>query len=276
MRIYLAVMRTGSLAGAARALATSEARINRHLASLEAALGGGLFERRANRLVATPLAEALLEPASAMARAAETMRHLARAAGRPPERLRVTATTALALFLTCHLRRLGRDCLLEILPTRQVLDPAAGQAELALRMRKPPTTGDLLVRRLGAVAVALYVHRDLLGQEPLPVIGLRDEPGSRQAAWLAAEVGPAALYLPELPLRHRAVLDGLGCTLLPCFLGDAEPGLIRLRPPPDELREDVYLLLRRDLRATPPVRGLITALVDLFRDERAALLGGEY
>lgn len=269
-------MRTGSLAGAARTLGMSEARINRHLAALEAALGAGLFERRANRLEATRLAEALLEPASAMAREAETVLRLARLAGRPPERLRITATTALALFLTRHLRRLGQDGILEILPSRQLLDPAAGQAELALRMRRPPAAGDLLVRRLGAVAVALYAHRDLLGQEPMPVIGLRDAPDSRQAAWLADQVGPAALYLPELPLRHQAVLDGLGCTLLPCFLGDAEPGLIRLRPPPAELREDVFLLLRRDLRATPTVRGLITALVDLFRDERAALLGEDY
>ena len=81
------------------------------------------------------------------------------------------------------------------------------------------------------------------------------------------------MRIGELPLRLAAVRQGLGATLLPCFLGDREPGLCRLLPPPPELAEEVYLLVHRDLKELAPVRGVTAALVELFRSEAAALGG---
>ena len=67
--------------------------------------------------------------------------------------------------------------------------------------------------------------------------------------------------------------EGAGAFLLPCFLGDADPALVRLLDPPPELAEDVHLLLHERDRRTRRVRVVVDALYRLFRDEAGALGG---
>jgi hypothetical protein len=62
-------------------------------------------------------------------------------------------------------------------------------------------------------------------------------------------------------------------SLLPCFLGDADPELERLAAPPPELVEDIYLLVHRDLRDLPQVRAVALELTRLLH-EHDARLGG--
>ena len=288
VRVFLAVARAGGLGRAARTLRLSEATVGRHLAALEQALGARLLDRLPNRVALTPLGQRLLADAAGMEEHAAGLERLAMAAvAEPGLPIRVTATTAVALFLTGHLPHLlaaaGRSPL-ELVATRDTLRLAHREAEIALRMRRPPERGDLAVRRVGRVAVALYASRDHLAargyREPadlakLAFIAVRAAPESRQARWLDGIAAGAAtpLRIGELPLRLAAVRQGLGATLLPCFLGDREPGLCRLLPPPPELAEEVYLLVHRDLKELAPVRGVTAALVELFRSE-AAVLGG--
>ncbi|HZW72223.1 MAG TPA: hypothetical protein VFF43_01695, partial [Caldimonas sp.] len=61
--------------------------------------------------------------------------------------------------------------------------------------------------------------------------------------------------------------------VLPCYLGDADPALRRVGPILPEVAADQWLLVHRDLRALPRVRAVMDALVQLFRDERAAIEG---
>ncbi|MGQ3030545.1 MAG: LysR family transcriptional regulator, partial [Ferrovibrionaceae bacterium] len=74
-------------------------------------------------------------------------------------------------------------------------------------------------------------------------------------------------------LRHQAARQGIGATLLPCWLGDGDPALIRLVPPPRELQEDVYLLVRRDARGEARLDRLVRGLAALFRTRADALSG---
>jgi DNA-binding transcriptional LysR family regulator len=288
VRVYLAVARSGGLGRAARALRLSETTVGRHLAALEHSLGARLLDRLPNRVTLTPLGQLLLADAAGMEERAAALERLAMAAAAEPGLpVRITATTSVALFLTSHLPRLlaaAGGSPLELVNTRDTLRLAHREAELALRMRRPPERGDLAVRRVGRVAVALYAARDHRAtrgyHEPadlarLAFIGLRADPESRQSRWLDGIAAGAAttLRLSELPLRLAAVRQGLGASLLPCFLGDREPGLCRLLPPPAELVEDVLLLVHQDLKELPPVRDVAAALVELFRGEAAALVG---
>lgn len=290
VRVFLAVARAGGQGRAAAGLQQSEATIGRHLAALEAALAAPLFDRLPNRLALTPLGTRLLGIAAAMEENAAALERLAAAAAALPGRpVRVTATTAVALFLTDHLDRLraaAGGSPLELVNTRTALSLAHRDAEIALRMRRPPERGDLTVRRIGQVGVALYAARELVarvgavpphGLDQLTYIGLRADPGSRQSAWLEriAAGAPMPLRLGDLTLRLAAARYGHGATLLPCFVGDREPGLCRLLPPPAELVEDVYLMVHADLKDLPPVRAIASALADLFRGAAAALAGHE-
>ena len=102
---------------------------------------------------------------------------------------------------------------MELVNTRTTLSLAHRDAEIALRMRRPPASGDIAVRRIGRVGVALYASdahvRDRgveppLGLERLAFIGLRADARSRQSAWLDR----VAAGVP-MPLRLRESVRSL-------------------------------------------------------------------
>jgi DNA-binding transcriptional LysR family regulator len=276
------VARAGSLAGAAATLRTSEATVGRHLATLEEALGLRLFDRLANRLRLTRQGEQLLEPARAMEeRALDLARRAQAVAAAPAAPVRITATGSVSLFLLRHIPSLQQAALpapIELIVTRDPLDLARGEAEIALRMRQPPERGQLVVRRLGRIAFSLFGRPDAVAgrtESLLPLIGLRDDSASRQARWLQSFAPDArpALRLGDVRLRLDAALAGQGVALLPCFLGDPEAGLVRVLAPPPELEEDVFLLVHQDLAPLPQVRAVMDELVRLFRAQAETLLG---
>ena len=57
-------------------------------------------------------------------------------------------------------------------------------------------------------------------------------------------------------MRELAV-QGLGAALLPCFLGDVSPALIRLTPPLPELETGLWILTHSDLRRSLRVRAFM-------------------
>ena len=74
-------------------------------------------------------------------------------------------------------------------------------------------------------------------------------------------------------LSDRAVKHGFGVSLLPCVLGDRETDLIRLTPPVRELAEDMYLLVRSDIRKLAPVYEITSNLVRFFKENDRAFSG---
>jgi DNA-binding transcriptional LysR family regulator len=64
----------------------------------------------------------------------------------------------------------------------------------------------------------------------------------------------------------EAIESGIGIGLLPCFIGDQRPALVRLSPPNPDYAADLWLLTHPDLRHSPRVR--------VFLDFLAAEIGG--
>lgn len=276
IRLFLAVAETGSLSAAAQARGCSQPTIGRRLKALERDLGLTLHERHANRIVLTPAGLTIAAEAERMAAAAAGLDAAARAlAQAEPEPLRISATGSLAYFLALHQAELAAatgDIAITILASRDRANLARREADVALRMRRLPEDGDLTARRLARVAHAVYGTMPDSGT----VIGLPD-PGRRpsQAAWLDgwAAGRPIRLRLGDVALRHQAARAGAGATLLPCWLGDTDAGLVRLEAPPRELQEDVYLLTRRDARGSARLDRLVRGLVALFRRHARRLAG---
>ncbi|MBP2299415.1 LysR family transcriptional regulator [Azospirillum picis] len=285
IRAFLATAQGGSLTEAARRLRLSPPTLGRKLKRLEDALGGPLFDRLPNRLEPTALGRSVLDSATAMGEAAAAFARQADRLAAAAQPVRVTATTSVSAFLTAHLPELlaetGAD--LTILSTRIALNLAQREADIALRMDRVPVEGDLMTRRLGCFAFTLYaapsLRDDWSGRwDGAPVIGL---PESRrrpsQSGWVddtARERGARIVArLSELPMRLDAARRGVGATLLPCVVGDAEPTLVRVIAPPAALREDVHLLVHRDRRDAPAVAAMVEALVRLFRRHAGALAG---
>ena len=74
VRYFVALSRSGTLSGAARALRVNHATISRRVGALEATLGRALFDRRADGYGLTPNGEAVLEIALSMERSALALR----------------------------------------------------------------------------------------------------------------------------------------------------------------------------------------------------------
>ena len=285
IRAFLATAHSGSLTAAAQRLRLSPPTLGRRLKRLEETVGGPLFDRLPNRLELTTLGRSVLDSAAAMGDAAAAFARNADrlAATARPER--VTATTSVSAFLTLHLTDLlaetGTD--LTILSTRNPLNLAQREADIALRMDRVPDEGDLVTRRLGHFGFTLYVKRELRDDrsgrwDGVPVVGLpetRRRPS--QSGWVDDTIrdrgARIVARLSELPMRLDAARRGMGMTLLPCVLGDAEPALVRVVDPPAALGEDVHLLVHRDRREAPAVAAVVDALVRLFRRHAKALAG---
>jgi len=88
--------------------------------------------------------------------------------------------------------------------------------------------------------------------------------------------------IADLPVRHRlfsnllqveAAKLGLGLALLPCFLGEPEPGLLRVPGTAPLPGKSIWILYHRDLRRTARVRTLIDFLVPAILRHRLIIEG---
>ncbi|MBL8833873.1 MAG: LysR family transcriptional regulator [Rhodospirillales bacterium] len=289
IRAFLAIADSGSLAKAARATKLSEATLGRHLKALELQLGAPLFDRLPNALRLTALGREALEGARTMEAGAATLERRARIAREPERRpVVVSSVNSIAWFLVRHFTELQRETggtPLTLTATRKAVDLARREADIALRMLELPDAPDLAGRKVARVANAIYAsHAYLAAHKRRPGDGfdgidfIARETGSEKSpqARFSAAILPRvrlAMKVSETVLRHQAALDGLGATLLPCHLGDAEPRLARIGGPIPELDEDMYLVIHRDLRRVAVVRAAAEALARLFK-RHARELGG--
>jgi DNA-binding transcriptional LysR family regulator len=288
--IFLTVAEAGSIAKAAKLLRISTATTSRRLEAMEDAIGHKLFDRLPNRLELTPAGRTLLGSADTMRNGANCFaRAAASLSGRPAEQVRITATQSMSMFLIANLARLGTACTgtrLELVATRDQLSLARREADIALRMRHPPEAGDLVVRKLGQAAMSLYASRSLVDRiaaddkkfdiQRLPIIAsMRDAGLSRQETWLSENLkaNTITMRISETTLRRDAVVAGHGAALLPCFAGDGMPNLVRILEPPEELVEDAYVLIHKDMKDVPEIRMVANALAALFKAEARRLRG---
>lgn len=71
----------------------------------------------------------------------------------------------------------------------------------------------------------------------------------------------------------EAIEQGLGIGHLPCFIGDARLGLVRLGLPKPELATGLWLLTRPDLRNSPRVRIFLDFLAAEIAKQRNLIEG---
>jgi DNA-binding transcriptional LysR family regulator len=277
LRIFLAVVAHGSMNGAAKALGQSQPTMARRIKALEQTLGLDLFQRGPNNLELTEAGQAILDAAAPMGEAASIVSRTAAAYRPDPDApVRITATSSVAMFLSLHsaeLHKAAAPVEIAYIPTRRRLDLASGEADIALRMRVlPEGTDDLVARKIGQIAFAIYATTDT----PDAVIAPPEDPTlSRQAAYVAelAQGRTIAARIGDMPIRYQAAKAGLGAAFLPCWLGDSDPDLVQVMKPEGDLIEDVFLVMHRRSRNRPNVTRVANVLAALFKRCQKALVG---
>ena len=277
-RTFLAVLREGSLSGAARALGLTQPTVSRHVEALEDTLGGALFVRSPRGITATeraselrPFAEALAATAAALVRAAAA--HGAEVRGA----VRLTASEivggeVLPPILTA-LRERHPNLVVELVLSNAAQDLLQRDADIAVRMFEPAQEA-LVARRIGDIAIGMFAHRRYLEQRGTPasladlaghaLIGFDTETPALRAM-LGAIPGLSRdvfTFRADSDLAQLAALRaGLGVG--GCQLGVArrDPDLVRIVPEV-EFSLPMWLAMHEDLRTTPRCRAVFDGLVE--------------
>lgn len=286
LRYFLALARLGSIRAAGSALGVSHSTVARRVDALEAGLGTRLFDRHRDGFALTEAGRRMLPAATRVEdEVAALSRDLAgqdvRVAG--PVRLTCGDEYMAALLLD----DLAPWCAanpgveLAIATDGRAFNLAKGEADLAVRVLGPGVSPpDYLVgQRVAPLVVANYVAR---------AHAARLDPTGPEARWLGfadprpmVELARSGSY-PHLPSwgafstlsqAVRAATHGLGLVMLPTYVGDPEPELMRL--PLADLRHvaDVWLLYHPDLKANARIQGARAALRAGFARRQALLEG---
>lgn len=235
LRIFVAVARERSFAGAARRLGVPLSTVSRRVACLEEAMRCRLLQRTSRRVAVTQDGERLLARAAPavdeLAAATEAVRD---AEAAPAGALRVTAPVVTgAEWVAPALLGLARrhpGLAIELVLGNAVVDLIEHQLDLAIRVG-PIRDRAVIARPLRTVAYGLcaaedFVARELGGRSTLRVDRLRALPAvlaHRDATWRLRRrsgaietVRPAARFIVNDPrVGLAAVADGMGVAALP-------------------------------------------------------------
>jgi DNA-binding transcriptional LysR family regulator len=286
LRIFLTLAREGTLTTAAKALGVSHPTVARRVAALEKQIGARLFDRLPDRFVPTSAGEELLGDTESMERAALSIdRRSAGLSDTVSGVVRLSAGEAMTALLAGHLPELQsqlRQIEFELAESHALANLSRREADLLIR-EQVPDLADLVARKLGRAAYAIYAHADIaVGRltpsafKTVPWIGFDDAhtymPGQR---WLQErlEGGRPAVRSNNWLVLREAARAGAGYAILPCFMGDPDPKLRRVGGVIADVFADQWLLVHRDLRALPRVRAVMDAVIDLFHRERRLLEG---
>jgi len=281
------VAEQASLVSAAQRLGISHATAFRRLGALEQRLGVRLFERRAGRYAATAAGEALAEAGRGMQAQADAA--LLRVQGqdlRPQGIVRVASTEGviggLLLPLLPALRKALPELNLLCSARNEFHNLSQREADLALRPATSPPE-HLIGHCIGTLRHAVYAQREkaprfrraALDQQPW--IALDDSAaGSHALVWLAQllPLEQVTLRFSSLLMVRSACVQGLGLAVLPCFLGDVEPGLVRIGEPVPMCDSELWLLSHPELRETVRVKAVRQWLLKAL-SEQADLIAGK-
>ena len=171
LRYFLAVAREGQMLGAASRIGVSQARLSRHIAALEDAVGARLFDRTTRGSTLTSDGEALLVTAERIE--AEALSGLANMRGRDEVAgtLRIGAPDGFgSAFLAPRLRRFREaypNLRIQLVPVPRSFSLSEREADLAIMVGRPEK-GRLRVRKLVDYALGLYASKGYLDRAGWP------------------------------------------------------------------------------------------------------------
>ncbi len=278
-RYFLAVCRSGSVSAAGKALGVNHTTVSRRIAAFEADLATRLFDRHRDGYVMTQAAENMYDSALRMEEYAQSIDRMIY--GRDAE-LRGPLTLTAPYDLT---NRLLVDALpdfqkrypsidLELLTTTGLVDLAAREADLAIRLTaKPPeylVGRKLMPLRHGVYATRNYLRR--LNDTPAVILFRGDK---TMPEWVRKHFPRArvALRTDNLMTMISAAKAGIGLARMPCFEADSHRKLLRLDLDLTPSDWGIWILSHVDLRSTARVRVAREYMTETLLANQSLVLG---
>ncbi|MEM8851172.1 MAG: LysR family transcriptional regulator [Pseudomonadota bacterium] len=281
LRIFHAVADAGSLTHAGDVLHLSQSAVSRQIRSLEESLDTTLFHRHARGLILTEQGELLFDATQAMTKRLDA----ASARIRDTEEevfgnLRVTTTIGFgSIWLAPRLPKLYAkypDLNLDLMLEERVLDLPMREADVAIRM-KEPSQADLVRKRLMEIRMQIFATPDYLATNPTPA-SLHDLPEHRLLCQSAdvTQVSAGATLVRELMTYNvgrtltvnnyfgvlQGVLSNLGIGVLPDYLQQDFPQLVRVLPAVQSTEVPVFLAFPEELRGSRRIEAFRDFVLD--------------
>lgn len=281
-RVFLAVLRSGSLSGAAKLLGIAQATARRRLELLERSLGLSLFTRTPTGLTPTASARRLIPHVESMAIAAQAFNRMASAETEVDRgTVRLTCGELLGvevlpgLLRDFHHSHPGLKLQLSI--NDPLEDIARQQSDIAVRLMRP-VGAEIVTRRVGTLRVGLHASAECLARygEPDSLETLRRGPligPDRRSADVRrlVETGlcEADQHFAIATDNHLAQLSalkaGLGFGLCPTNIARTH-GLIEVLSDSFRFEVDVWIAMHGDLRKTRRIAQTFEVLGQALHD----------
>ena len=290
LRIFLALSREGTLSAAGKALSVKHSTISRRIKAFEDSLGSRLFERLAEGYVLTQSGENLLEHALIMEEQAQAVNRKAFGLDAQLQgQLNLTGPhDLLSRLLVPHLSKFKQTYPaidLQLISTSGLVDMAAREADIALRVTEKPA--DYLIgKKVLPLRHGIYASKEYLeqkqnskkqgsnsGKSKHQLIQWRQE--SKDPEWVSQHFPNAetVMRVDDAATMVACVQNHLGLARMACFMGDNIPGVYRLDLPLTPSAWGVWVLSHADLRSTAKVRAGREFLVEILQQQRSLIEG---
>ncbi|EFO28893.1 LysR family transcriptional regulator [Roseibium sp. TrichSKD4] len=285
LRCLLAVKRYGSFGAAAAVLRVDTTTVSRRIRTLQEQLGALLIERRTDgsaRL--TNLGQAAAERAERIELEVSSLE--AEASGSRQNVCGCVRLTSVPMLLnrlvipnSTALTAAYPDLELQLHPDLTNLSLSKRETDMALRLSRPEAGGLMVkAKRLGVLKHAVYCAKSCAADPASQLPWVTHQEAWQhlpQVKWMhdhVRRVGGtfASVRVGDADSAMEAVARGVGRSVLPTLLADADPRLVRLEEEgttPDIERE-VWIMVHADLASLPRCKVVWNWLSDLFEDAR--------
>ena len=277
LRLFLAVARNGSISGAAKQMGVQHSTISRRMRQLEDKLGARLIERKTGGYELTLAGEDVKEAASKIER--EVLAVDGSLLGKDKTlvgSLRVTAlnnmaSTVLMPFFASF-SEMHPNVDLHIMVSNMDASLSQREADIAIRLTNSPTE-TLIGKRIVTVASTVYgsqAYLEKMEQQGSVPKWIGVECCGFHKTWTkqACDEHSHNFISDDTLLTHSAIREGLGISILPCFMGDSDPLLKRYKEPDPAYNLGLWILLHPDLKRTSRVLAFRDHMISTINDQK--------
>ena len=285
LKYFIAVSRTGSVRAAGQELGVNHATVSRRINSFEQSLGERLFDRTAKGYVRTRLGDEIFNEAAYLEdRLSSIERKLIGSDDNLQGEIRITMPELLGQHLLmagiAEFSNAYPNIELHLLGTNENLNLANREADVAFRICDEPPEY-LIGRKLAVIHRACYMARKDLPKLEEP----EWLPNQNWIGWTDTQrrpIGKLAREYPKLASKHKisnsdfqitACAMGMGISILPCLIGDAQPELVRIPPYVTEDKFDLWILSHPDLRKNAKIQAFVRFMTDFIVNKKPLIEG---
>ena len=288
LRIFLEVSRAERLSVAAHRLGIDASTVSRRLHQLETTLSAQLFERTSNGHVLTPDGKLLVARASKMEQNATiAFEQIALQNSSEQGTVRIGATEAFGNhFIASNLTSLQAThptIEVELLQFARDVKISRNEADIAIVVEQPKSTS-MIVTKLSDYQLQIYAsrrHPQHYQQLDLPQLAKQPWVSyvnnllfTEQLSYLdeVSEGIEPIFRSTSIISQYNAIKSGLGIGILPCFLAEQDPELVKLVANDVTITRSLWLVTHPELKRLERVAIVWEYLKTLAKEKRHLLL----